>query len=49
MTSIRIGLNLKGVAYDSVDVSLLNGDQQVYGLARTAVERRLREVATSAA
>ncbi len=25
---VRIGLNLKGVAYDSVDVSLLNGDQR---------------------
>jgi maleylacetoacetate isomerase len=25
---VRIGLNLKGAAYDSVDVSLLNGDQR---------------------
>ena len=25
---VRIALNLKGVAYDSVDVSLLNGDQR---------------------
>lgn len=25
---VRIGLNLKGVAYDSVDVSLLGGDQR---------------------